>query len=96
MTTTDLRHARLDRAHLQGKVIATNLAHLAVVLTAAEPELREDLASITNGFAEYVRRLDRACDAAECGEGSSAVPETRPVAEAVDPRLKPSDSVATA
>ncbi|MEX2225429.1 MAG: hypothetical protein WEB52_03145 [Dehalococcoidia bacterium] len=45
---------------MQGKVIAANLEHLARVLTAAEPELREDLASFTDRFGWYVRKLERA------------------------------------
>jgi hypothetical protein len=73
MTTADLRHVRLDRAYVQGKVIATNLEHLAVVLTAREPELREDLASFSDRFGRYVRRLDRACDAAAREEEGIAV-----------------------
>jgi molybdenum cofactor biosynthesis enzyme MoaA len=73
MTAADLRHVRLDRAHLQGKVIAANLEHLAVVLTAGEPELREDLASFSDRFGRYVRRLDRACNAAGLVEEGIAV-----------------------
>jgi hypothetical protein len=35
-------------------VIAASLEHLAVVLAADEPELREDLASFSQHFGRYV------------------------------------------
>jgi len=74
MATAQIRHVRLNRAHTQGKVIAANLEHLAAVLTAAEPELREDLASFSDRFGRYVHRLDRACNAAVHAAEDHAAP----------------------
>lgn len=65
MTPEDRSHIRLNRAYVQAKVIATNLEHLGVLLSAADLQLQRDLEPFTARFGQYIRRMNRACDAVE-------------------------------
>ncbi len=67
---------QLNRAHIQGKVIQANLEHLGVVLSDTDGALSEELASLTEGFGRYVRRLSDACIAADVSDSvRNSIPE---------------------
>lgn len=65
MSTAGTPHVELDRAHLQSKVIVSNLEHLGMVLSEAATGLRDDLKSFTRAFGLYVGRLSDACTTAD-------------------------------
>lgn len=74
--TTNTARTQLNRAHVQGKVIQANLEHLGVVLSDTDGTLSDELASLTERFGHYVRRLSDACIAADCPDsGRSSVAE---------------------
>ena len=74
--TANTAHTQLNRAHVQGKVIQANLEHLGVVLSDQNGALSDELASLTEGFGHYVRRLSDACMAADRSDsGRSDVPK---------------------
>lgn len=51
---------QLDRAYVQSKVIKTSLDHLEDTLSAAAPDLREDLAAFSRRFDNYIDILNTA------------------------------------
>lgn len=61
MTTVTAEHIQFDRAFFQSKVIQANFQRLGVLLSAADAGLRDDLASATVRFDEYVSNLNHAC-----------------------------------
>ena len=76
MTTIATEHIQLDRAYYHSKVIQANLHHLGAVLSAADADLRDDLASATVRFGQYVSRLNHACIvAARDAEATNALPD---------------------
>ena len=70
--TTTTAHVQLNRAYVQGKVIQANLEHLGVVLSDTDGAPCDELASLTDGFRRYVRRLSDACIAADAPSSARA------------------------
>ena len=83
MTTPGARHVELDRAYVQSKVIATNLQHLAVVLSPQDAELCDDLASFTERFSELVLRLNHASNVAAATEATARNEQRRHATQSV-------------
>jgi hypothetical protein len=78
MTTGDTAGIQLNRAYVEGKVIASNLEHLRGVLSEADVDLRNDLKSLTKRFAEYVGRLNDASTTAAAQERATSARQDRP------------------
>lgn len=57
MTLAGSEDVQLDRAHAESKVIASNLKHLAVVLSEADGSLRDELEVLTFGFGMIVDKI---------------------------------------
>ena len=72
MTTEPTADIQLNRAYVEGKVIASNLEHLSVVLADADMDLRTDLKLLTRRFAAYVGRLNDASTVATASEERAA------------------------
>ena len=74
-TLTGTTAVQLDRAHIEGQVIASNLDHLKLVLPAADGGLHAALASITAAFGLYVERLSDARTIARASERRAIGPQ---------------------
>lgn len=70
MTRAGNAQVQLDRAHVEGQVIASNLEHLGTVLSGADRGLRDELKLFTRKFGLYVGRLSDASAAASNVERS--------------------------
>lgn len=77
MTTEGTAGMQLNRAYVEGKVIASNLEHLRVVLLEADVDLRHDLKLLTKRFAEYVGRLNDASTAVAAEERATSARQDR-------------------
>ena len=65
------KRVQLDRAHLEGRVIASNLEHLGMILREEDRGLREELRVFTKSFERYVDKLSDASGVAANVERST-------------------------
>ena len=64
------RRVQLDRAHLEGRVIASNLEHLGMILREEDRGLRDELKVFAKSFERYVGKLSDASGVAASVERS--------------------------
>ncbi len=83
MTRANAPHIQLDRASVEGTVIASNLEHLKGVLSEADVDLRADLRAFTKRWGDYVARLSDA-SAVAAGEQRATTARQRPGEEKED------------
>jgi hypothetical protein len=76
MTESASTDVQLDRAHLEGRVIASNLEHLEMTMGEQDPGLREELGMLARTFGEYVSKLRDASGVASQRERSREAPAT--------------------
>jgi hypothetical protein len=74
MTATTNPATQLDRAHIQGKVIESNLEHLRIGLLGTDSDMGDQLVPIARAFEQYVRRLRTASTRADAAAVASMGP----------------------